>query len=89
MLRSLSLLALLVVVPGSAHAQQQPAPFPAPFPFVDARGTAEDQKACRGDATKLCRDSLSGGDMAVLQCFKANRPRLSASCDAVLRKYGQ
>lgn len=79
---------LLACLAPSAHAQTRaPTAFPSPF---DARGTPEDEKACRGDATKLCRHLLSqNDDFLVLQCFQANRSKLSKSCEAVLRKYGQ
>ena len=68
-------------------AQAQPLPLPLPLPGL-GRGTPEDERACRNDAVKLCREVL-GNDMAVLQCFQQHRRQLSAPCEGVLRKYGQ
>ena len=92
MARSLFLLAVLMAsaaTPGLAQEQQQqPQPsFPLP-PFLTPRGTPEDQRACRPDAQKLCKDAI-GDDDAVLRCFQANRARLSPACAAVLIKYGK
>jgi hypothetical protein len=84
MLRLVSL-GLFALLPASALAQNAPFPFP---PLIDMRGTPEDQRACRGDAVKLCKQVLEN-DQAVLLCFKRNRPQLSAACEATLRKYGQ
>lgn len=81
----LLLLALLCIVSTSASAQNAPFPFP---PIFDTRGTPEDQRACRGDAVKFCKQVLEN-DQAVLLCFKRNRAQLSRTCDATLRKYGQ
>lgn len=57
-------------------------------PSSGSRGTADDEKACRHDAVKYCKQVL-GDDFAVLSCFQQNRRRLRPSCEAVLRKYGQ
>jgi hypothetical protein len=81
----LVLLAILSTFSSAVFAQNAPFPFP---PLIDTRGSAEDQRACRGDAVKFCKQVLEN-DMAVLECFKRNRPQLSQSCNAVLRKYGQ
>jgi hypothetical protein len=60
------------------------------LPFLDMRGTPEDQRACSPDAVRLCRHLLDRNDsMVVLQCFLANRTKLSAPCRAVLVKYNQ
>ena len=85
--RSLFLLAILMesaITP--AQAQQQPS-FPLP-PFLTPRGTPEDQRACRPDAVRLCKDYM-GKDDEVLRCFQAKRPQLSPPCAAVLVKYGR
>jgi len=93
MARSLLLLAVLMastVVPSLAQQEPQPQQqqsFPLP-PFLTPRGTPEDQRACRPDAQKFCKDVI-GDDDAVLRCFQANRPRLSPACAAVLIKYGK
>jgi hypothetical protein len=86
MVRSLFLLTIVMagfVTPSQAQNQ----PFPLP-PFLTPRGTPEDQRNCRPDAQRLCRD-LIGNDDAVLRCFQAQRPLLSPACAAVLEKYGR
>jgi hypothetical protein len=88
MARSLFLLAILMAsaaAPAPAAAQNAPIPLP---PFLTPRGTPEDQRACRSDASKLCKDYL-GNDDQVLRCFQANRQRLTPSCNAVLVMYGR
>jgi hypothetical protein len=88
MARSLFLLAILVAsaaAPAPVSAQNAPIPLP---PFLTPRGTPEDQRACRPDATSLCKDYLGNDDM-VLRCFQANRQRLTPACNAVLVKYGR
>ncbi|NVO13928.1 MAG: hypothetical protein HXX10_07815 [Rhodoplanes sp.] len=86
----LRLIVVLVTAPvllaSASAALAQSAPFPLPLPST--RGTDEDQKACRQDATTLCKPYL-GDDMAVLSCFQSQRPKLSVSCRKVLEKYGQ
>jgi hypothetical protein len=87
MTRSLFLLAILLasaVTP--AAAQQQPS-FPLP-PFLTPRGTPEDQRNCRPDAIRLCKDAIDNDD-ATLRCFQARRRELSPPCLAVLEKYGR
>lgn len=91
MARSLVLLALLMVAwmtPGQAQlpgSTNPPLPLP---PFLTPRGTAEDQRNCRPDAARLCKEVI-GNDDAVLRCFQARRPELSPPCLAVLEKYGR
>ena len=88
MTRSLFLLAILLasaVTPAAAQ-QQQPS-FPLP-PFLTPRGTPEDQRNCRPDAVRLCKDVM-GNDDAVLRCFQDNRAKLSPACAGVLEKYGR
>jgi hypothetical protein len=87
MIRSLALSALLLAAFSSAAPAQGPLPFP---PFMDMKGTPEDQRACRPDAVRLCRHVLELNDSTiVLQCFLAQRAKLSAPCRAVLVKYNQ
>jgi hypothetical protein len=86
--RSLFLLALLMASAATPSlAQQQQPSFPLP-PFLTPRGTPEDQRACRPDAQRLCKDVI-GDDDAVLRCFQAQRPKLTQACAAVLEKYGR
>ena len=86
MARSLFLLALLVAA-SAVPAQAQNAPIPLP-PFLTPRGTPEDQRACRPDAVRLCKEVM-GNDDHVLSCFQARRQLLSPACAAVLVKYGR
>ena len=86
MTRSLFLLAILLASAVTPAKAQQPS-FPLP-PFLTPRGTPEDQRNCRPDAVKLCKD-LMGNDDAVLRCFQANRAKLSPACAGVLEKYGR
>lgn len=88
MARSLLLLAILMassITP--SQAQNSNPPFPLP-PFLTPRGTAEDQRNCRPDAVRLCKEA-AGNDDAVLSCFQARRRELSPPCLAVLEKYGK
>ena len=81
---------LLAHPDGSARrspAQAQNAPIPLP-PFLTPRGTPEDQRACRPDAVRLCKEVM-GNDDQVLRCFQARRLLLSPACAAVLAKYGR
>jgi hypothetical protein len=82
------LLCGIALAASAALVQAQPLPLPIP-PFLDMRGSPEDQRACQPDAVRLCREVLSRGDMAVLQCFQHFRPYLTPACRAVLQKYGQ
>ena len=88
MARSLLLLAILMLSSITPSvAQNSNPPFPLP-PFLTPRGTPEDQRNCREDAVKLCKE-VAGNDDEVLRCFQANRVRLSAGCRGVLEKYGK
>ena len=52
-------------------------------------GTAEEQRACAPDVSRLCRDVMNDSDLTVLGCLKANRAKVSASCNKVLVSNGQ
>jgi len=86
MVRSLFLLALLMAA-SAAPAPAQNAAIPLP-PFLTPRGTPEDQRACRPDAVRLCKEVIDNDDQ-VLRCFQARRQLLSPACEAVLVKYGR
>lgn len=49
--------------------------------------TQQQQSACSRDASRLCRRVLNDGDMAVLSCLKANRPKVSATCGALIDQH--
>jgi hypothetical protein len=72
------LLAASLMAPVTAQAQMAP-----------NRGTADEEKACNGDAHRHCRAVLDQGDMAVLTCLQQKHDKLSRACRAVLRKHGQ
>ena len=80
MFRTLLVTAMLVSVAPVAFAQ-------APAP--QRGGTAEEQKACAPDVSRHCREVMNDGDLTVLGCLKANRPKISKKCDAVLVSHGQ
>jgi hypothetical protein len=46
-------------------------------------------KACSGDARRICRDVLGEGDGAVLSCFQLRRAQLSSNCRKFLSDVGQ
>ena len=52
-------------------------------------GTAVEQRACAPDVSRLCRDVMNDSDLTVLGCLKANRAKVSASCNKVLVSNGQ
>jgi hypothetical protein len=92
MIRSAALvLAGSILLSASAAFSQGPPPLPfppLPLPFPDFQGTPEDQRACRPDVVKMCKDATP--DQArVLACLQAHQARLSAPCRGVLTKYGQ
>jgi hypothetical protein len=83
------ILAGSLLVASSSFAQGPP-PFPLPLPFPNFQGTPEEQRACRPDVVKLCKDYLGQKDNTiVLRCLQANKVRLSAPCHGVLAHYGQ
>jgi hypothetical protein len=63
-----------------AYAQQQQYQDP-----MRAKG----DRACNGDAKKLCSKFFGQGDMVILSCFQQNAPRLSNSCRNFLVEVGQ
>jgi hypothetical protein len=50
---------------------------------------AKGDRACKGDAVRLCKDVLGQGDMVVLSCFQENASKLSGSCRKFLKEAGQ
>jgi hypothetical protein len=90
MIRSAAVvLAGSILLSASAAFSQGPPPFPPlPLPFPGFQGTPEDQRACRPDVVKMCKDATP--DQArVLACLQANQAKLTAPCRGVLTKYGQ
>jgi hypothetical protein len=72
---ALSSTALLASVPTPGHAQDD----------LRERGN----RACRGDAPRLCKKVIDQGDMVILSCFQQNRDKLSATCRKFLTEVGQ
>ena len=52
-----------------------------------AQATRPQQQACTRDVSRHCRSVMNAGDMAVFQCLKANRPKLSAACGQVIDQH--
>ena len=46
------------------------------------QGTPEQQRACRHDAARFCRQEVD--DYAIANCLRANIGRLRAGCRAVM-----
>jgi hypothetical protein len=76
-----TLLVTTLLVSATAAFAQAPAP--------QRGGTEEEQKACAPDVSRHCRAVMNDGDLTVLGCLKANRPKISKKCDAVLVSHGQ
>lgn len=75
MLKTFALLSVFAVASTSAFAQD--------------RGTPEQQKACGADVSRYCRSVMQEGDFVILACLQQNRPKISKSCDAMLKSHGQ
>ena len=88
MIRTLILALAGFLAASTVAVAQLPLPLPLPLILPGMQGTPEDQAACSPDANRLCRQYVPD-QMQVLACFKANRPRLTPACRAVLDKYGQ
>jgi len=62
---------------------------------VSAPSQAQDElrekgnRACSGDARRLCKNVLGQGDMVVLQCFQEYATKLSGPCRKFLKDVGQ
>jgi hypothetical protein len=90
MIRSAVLVLAGSLLLASASFAQGPPPFPLPLPFPNFEGTPEEQRACRPDVVKLCKEVLGQNDKTVvLRCLQHNKVRLSAPCHGVLAHYGQ
>lgn len=54
-----------------------------------AQNRARDESACGRDASRFCKKVINDGDMAILECLKANRARLRPVCVRHLQENGQ
>jgi hypothetical protein len=89
MIRSAVLVLAASLLSASAAFGQGP-PLPLPLPFPNFQGTPEEQRACRPDVVKMCKEVLGQNDNTiVLRCLQANKVKLSTPCHAVLAHYGQ
>ena len=53
-------------------------------------GSSDEQEACRADVRKFCHKlKMADGNVAFLECLKANRDKLSKPCRAALESNGQ
>jgi Cysteine rich repeat len=50
--------------------------------------TPAEEKACRGDAHRFCKDDL-GDEFQTASCLQDHRAQLSRACRAVLENHGQ
>jgi hypothetical protein len=50
-------------------------------------GTPEEQRACRADAQRFCRQQLND-DLAVSQCLQQHRAQLTRPCKKVFESHG-
>ncbi len=57
--------------------------------FAQANQRDQGEKACGGDARRLCRKVLNDGDGAVLNCLQTNEKKLSGACRKLLVDNGQ
>ena len=74
--KSLILAFLLASVPALSFAQSD-----------DAR--ARGDRACKNDASRLCRKMFEQGDQAVLACLQDNARKLGGTCRRFLQEQGQ
>jgi Cysteine rich repeat len=74
MVRTLSILAVLFAGSTAAWAQGGLAHTPA------------EEKACRGDAHRFCKDVLSD-EFQVASCLQENRGRVSHGCRTILESH--
>ena len=90
MIRSAALVLAASLLSASATFGQGPPPLPLPLPFPNFQGTPEEQRACRPDVVKMCKEVLGQNDNTiVLRCLQANKVKLSPPCHSVLAHYGQ
>jgi Cysteine rich repeat len=73
----LALILLSLSISTGAIAQQQ------------RSGTPEEQAACSRDVQRFCRHVIDQGDFTILACLQQNRPKLTKTCDQVLKNHNQ
>jgi len=53
------------------------------------RGTLQQQRACRPDVLRHCRDMQDQNDDAIVHCLKAHERQLSSACRQALKEGGR
>jgi hypothetical protein len=76
MLRRVSLIVILLALPGAALAEAQ-------FPQQDS----PEARACRHDAEHFCKNDIPD-QFRVASCLQSNRAKISRPCRAVLEGHG-
>jgi hypothetical protein len=81
MIRSLQILILsLCIFPVNMSAEERPA--------AGHRGTLQQQRACRPDVLRHCRNVQDQGDYAIADCLKAHESELRPACREALKEGG-
>jgi hypothetical protein len=75
MVRSISILFVLIMMSGAAFAQANP------------QENTPEARACRGDANRFCKADIPD-QFKVGSCLQANREKLSRACKEVLASHG-
>ena len=76
----LALILPLAILPTGASAQERRSD--------DHRGTLQQQRACRPDVLRHCRDTQDQDDAAIAECLKAHVQQLRPDCRRVLKEGG-
>jgi cysteine rich repeat protein len=75
-----ALILSLAILPTVASAQERRS--------HDHRGTAQQQRACRSDVLRHCRNTQDQDDATIAECLKAHVQQLSPDCRRVLEDGG-
>lgn len=52
---------------------------------IVAAATADQERACRPDVSRLCRKVLQAGDNAIADCLRANIKKLRPQCRQIIQ----
>jgi hypothetical protein len=81
MIRCLPFLISLAILPTSVAAEEGGA--------AGHRGTPQQQRACRPDVLRHCRNVQDQDDYAMVDCLKAHERQLSPACRQALKEGGR
>lgn len=84
---TLGIVALLLAWSSTPILAQSGTPVVLPGGLVLV-GTPEEQAACAPDAHRFCNEQIPD-NLAVLQCLKTSRERISKACRVVLENHHQ